>query len=194
VHTISSGADVVVHTVPVSENEGVLERIQTVAAREHLAVHNVTTHWTERGTWIDLDLEVDPKVSFERAHALATGLAGHLRAELHGGKLVSSIADISVHIEPQHEALVMGSDIKPAESARFVTRIEAIAQELRYAGGCRDVELHKMNDKVYLSLQLLIDASRPISDVHDIAEEMEARLRREFPQLGRVVIHTEPYQ
>jgi len=28
--------------------------------------------------------------------------------------------------------------------------------------------------------------------VHGIAEEVENRLRREFPQLGRVVIHTEP--
>ena len=49
-----------------------LEKIRSVASREHLSIHNVTTHLTERGIWIDLDLEVDPDISFERAHVGVT--------------------------------------------------------------------------------------------------------------------------
>ena len=193
VQAVACGADVVVHTVPVAENEGLLETIQAVAAGEHLAVHNVTTHWTQRGIWVDLDLEVDPKLSFERAHALASSLAARLRSELPAGEFGTSIADIKVHIEPQPKEFAMGADIEPSEAARFVTRIEGIGRELGHARGCSDIELHKVKDKVYLSLQLQIDAARPIAEVHEIAEDMEARLRREFPQLGRIVIHTEPY-
>ena len=48
VHAISSTADVVVNTIPIAEDEGVLETIQAVAARSHYAVHNVTTHLTSR--------------------------------------------------------------------------------------------------------------------------------------------------
>jgi divalent metal cation (Fe/Co/Zn/Cd) transporter len=41
---------------------------------------------------------------------------------------------------------------------------------------------------------LLIDADLSLADVHSIAEEMENRLRREFPKLGRVMIHAEPFK
>ena len=65
VRSISPEADVVVQAVPIADGEGILERIQSVASREHLPVHNITTHWTDQGIWIDLDLEVDPKLSFD---------------------------------------------------------------------------------------------------------------------------------
>jgi len=58
--------------------------------------------------------------------------------------------------------------------------------------GSHQIELHEMNGCVYLSFHLLIKANIPIAEVHNIAEEMEARLRNEFPELGRIVIHTEP--
>jgi divalent metal cation (Fe/Co/Zn/Cd) transporter len=46
---------------------------------------------------------------------------------------------------------------------------------------------------VYLAFHLLIDPQLSVADVHSVCEEMENRLRREFPQLGRVMIHAEPY-
>ena len=52
--SLSPNADVVVDAAPAAENEGILERIQGIAVRSHAAVHNITTHMTERGggsTW-----------------------------------------------------------------------------------------------------------------------------------------------
>ncbi len=189
---ISPNADVVVHAEPVAENEGVLERIQAVAAREHFAVHNITTHWTERGIWIDLDLEVDPALTFEQAHEMATALERHLREELALMEPGATVADVNVHIEPREEELALGWDVEPGEAARYIERIKAIGREFKHAGGCRDIEVHKLNGRVYLSFHLLISPDRTTAEVHDIAEEVESRLRGEFPQLGRVVIHTEP--
>ncbi len=189
---ISPDADVVVHAEPVAENEGVLERIRAVAAREHLAVHNVSTHWTNRGMWIDLDLEVDPQKSFEEAHTQATALEGRLREELASMAPSAAIAGVSAHIEPRGEELVEGQDVGKEEAERYTDAINGIAETLRYTRGCRSIQVHKVKDKVYLSFTLVIDAARPIGEVHDIAEKMESRLRAEFPLLGRVVIHTEP--
>jgi divalent metal cation (Fe/Co/Zn/Cd) transporter len=42
-------------------------------------------------------------------------------------------------------------------------------------------------------LEIRVRAKVPDSHADEIAEEMDARLRREFQQLGRIVIHTEPY-
>ncbi len=189
---VAKGADVVVHAHPVAENERVFDRVRSVAARTHASVHNITTHGTERGIWIDLDLEVDPKLSFENAHRLATELESELRAELNEGSLDSPIADVRVHIEPRSEDLESGSEIDTSEAARYRDRIAVICRELEHVRGCRDIELHRMKGRVYLSLQLLVDAGRSIAEVHGVAERLEGRLRLEFPQLGRVVIHTEP--
>ncbi len=203
VHSVAPSADVVIHTVPVAEDEGVLERIQAVAERGHFDVHNVATHLTKQGMWIDLDLEVPPHVSFERAHAMATDLESILHAEFAKAKFTPSdddaenihrIADINVHIEPRAEELVKGAELNPDERAKYVARIDAIRVSIEHARECREIDVQRLNGRVYLAFHLLIDSHLSVADVHSIAEEMENRLRREFPHLGRVVVHAEPYR
>ncbi|MGE5263920.1 MAG: cation-efflux pump, partial [Acidobacteriota bacterium] len=195
VHSISPNADVVVHAFPVAESEGVLERVQAIAAQGHFAIHNVTTHWTAKGMWIDLDMEVDPNITLVRAHALATDLESRLRAEFgtNNSGVSGKVADINVHIEPRAEELVKASEMTPKQAARYIDQIEAIRRDLAHAHSVQDVQLQQLEGKVYVSFHILLDADCPIAEVHSISEEMENRLRREFPQLGRVVIHAEPF-
>jgi cation diffusion facilitator family transporter len=189
---ISPEADVVVHADPVAENEGMLERIQAAAVSAQASVHNITTHITQRGVWVDLDFEVDPSLSLEIAHRQATELEAKLRAALDAGNTPAPVADVHVHIEPRGEMLSAGTEIPAAEALQYRNRIESLCGELNYCRGCQDVQVHLTKGRVYLSLHLLIDSSRPVAEVHVIAEGLENRLRLEFPQLGRVVIHTEP--
>jgi divalent metal cation (Fe/Co/Zn/Cd) transporter len=201
VHSIAADADIVITPVPIAENEGVLERIQAVAERGHFDIHNITTHLTKSGMWIDLDLEVPPAVSFENAHAMATDLENQLRAEFKSNPIlmdektkdVSRIADINVHIEPLAEELVRGAELSPVEKAKYIERIDAIRTEISHARACQDIDVQRLNGNVYLAFHLVLDAQLSVADAHSIAEEMENRLRREFPQLGRVMIHAEPF-
>jgi cation diffusion facilitator family transporter len=192
VQAVAPDADVVIHTIPTSDREGILEEIQTIAAREHLSIHNINTHKTEIGMWIDLDLEVDPNLNFERAHELATGLEAKLRDELARMETSIPIVRINAHIEPRANDSIVGAPLSPVEIAVYAERVEAIGQGLIGTGGCHDIEMHRLDGKVYLSFHLLINSGIPMAEVHNIAEQMENRLRREFPELGRVVIHTEP--
>ncbi|HEX7586966.1 MAG TPA: cation-efflux pump [Anaerolineae bacterium] len=194
---VSPQADVVVHAAPTAEGEGILEKIETVAAGGHFAVHNITMHMTKSGMWIDLDLEVDPNVTFERAHVLATDLEQRLRAELgtdNGTMTEHRVADINVHIEPRTLELVTGSEMKPSDTSPYLEKIIATAHEIPHARECQDIVIQRLDGRVYLALHLLIDADQSLADVHDICEELENRLRRQFPQLGRVVIHAEPFK
>jgi cation diffusion facilitator family transporter len=192
VRGIDPNADVVIHADPISDSEGILEKIYAVAARERVSIHNVTTHWTDKGMWINLDLEINPDCSFERAHERATEFETRLRSELLGEDTSTAVADINVHIEPQNNESARGTPLDSAKANAYIQRIEAIARELRRSNGSHQIELHEVNGSVYLSLHLLIRADISIAEVHNIAEEMEIRLRLEFPELGRVVIHTEP--
>lgn len=195
VRSVSPNADVVVHTVPSAEGEGVLERIYSIAARGHYMIHNITTHSTGRGLWIDLDLEVDPALTLERAHVFANDLETRLRSEFarpnNGGG--PPVADINVHIEPRAEELIKGTELPAAATKKYVERIEAIRGELPHTHATQDVQVQRLDGEIYVSFHVLIDADTPIADVHSLSEEMENRLRREFPDLGRVVIHAEPF-
>ncbi len=193
IHGIAPDADVLVHTVPTAEREGVLERMQAVAAREHTPIHNVTIHSTEQGVWIDLDFEVDPNLSFKGAHEMALNLETKLREELEGSEDALHVADINVHIEPcWADEQIHGEQLKPLKADSYIKKVKEIGRALKGSCGCRKIEVHEMNGGIYLSFHLLIKADSPISEVHEIAENMEHSLRREFPELGRVVIHTEP--
>jgi len=185
-------ADVLVHTNPIAEDETMTEIIQAVAAQQQMAIHNVTTHRTERGVWIDLDLEVDPGVSFEQAHQQATELENKLKAELIAGQPSVCIAGINVHIEPRAEEAVEGSALEPTKADLYIHCVNQICQDLGLAGLCHDIELHKVGGKIYLSLHLSLAADLSMAEAHGVAEQIEGRLRREFPCLGRIVIHTEP--
>ena len=202
VHTVAPNADVVAKAVPTADDEGILERIQAVAACGHFAVHNISTHLTKRGLWIDLDLEVAPDLSFEQAHALATQLETQLRVDLNRAQSSTrarseraerlGVMDINVHIEPRAGSLVEGEELRRRDAAEYIARIEANRREIPRTHHCQDVQVQQVDGRIYLAFHLLVDADLPVAEVHGIAEEMENRLRREFPQLGRVVIHTEP--
>jgi cation diffusion facilitator family transporter len=193
VYGIDPSADVVIHAVPTAEREGILEKIKAVAAREHAAIHNVDAHFTERGVWVDLDLEVDPRLSFESAHETATKLEAKLREEFARVEASTPVAAVNVHIEPRgRDELIVGAPLEPLKAGLYVQRVEEIGRHLRGSDGCHQIELHEIGGDIYLSLHLLIHADISIAEVHAIAEDMENQLRREFPELGRVVIHTEP--
>lgn len=194
VHAISPNADVVVTTVPSAASEGVFETIQTIAARGHFAVHNISTHLTKKGMWIDLDLEVDPHITFDQAHARATDLETRLRAELSAFRESQHIADINVHIEPRAAELVNGDELAPSDAAQYIARIHSHSKDIPHVRACRDIDVQRLDGQVYLAFHMQLDADLSIADVHSVTEEMENRLRREFPALGRVVIHAEPAQ
>ena len=102
------------------------------------------------------------------------------------------VAEINVHIEPKSKEPGVGAQLEPQEANSYAERVQAIGFDLPESGGCHDIEVHRIDGRIYLSLHLLVNEGAAISEVHSIAEEMENRLRREFPELGRVVIHTEP--
>jgi cation diffusion facilitator family transporter len=193
IREIAPNADVVVHILPISESEGILEKIKAVAAREHAAIHNVSVHFTDQGAWIDLDLEVDPNLSFEKAHSLATGLELSLRDKLKETGSMKALADINVHIEPQRgDEVAHGSPLDPQKAELYIRRIKEITRALTGSEGCHRIELHEIGGSVYLAFHLRLSAQTSVAEVHAIAEDMENRLRQEFPDLDRVVIHTDP--
>ncbi|HEY3288696.1 MAG TPA: cation diffusion facilitator family transporter [Anaerolineae bacterium] len=177
------GVDVVVRINPVvQDHESLVDEIHAAAMRAGRAVHNISVHVIGREQYVQLDLEVDGHLNLLEAHDIATELEKSLMAQF-------SLAHVSVHIEPRNEPI----------EARAVSRQQATIDEVvRLAR--TDIRIQKVDhivlDRVGSSLNISIDCqfepTIPLSEAHLAAEQLERELRRHLPNLGQVLIHTEP--
>jgi cation diffusion facilitator family transporter len=78
---------------------------------------------------------------------------------------------------------------------RAVVDAERVAEVARKVAGVADV--HRVRSRgtdaaAQLDLHLLIDGDVPLREAHEIAHQVEERLRREIPAIDDVTIHMEP--
>lgn len=187
VHARLPGADVVVHVEPIQiKGEGLLEMVRLLAARHGLAAHGIRTYdMGTNGRLLELHLEVDETLTVEEAHGLATAFED----ELH--RVRPDVGEIVTHLEPTGEGVVRRqvAAADEAEVRRLLRNLKAIS-----GIDCQPHQVTVRRDHGALSLTFhcAVDPGAPIADAHALTEQIESILRREAPNLGRVVIHVEP--
>lgn len=192
VRGILPGADVMVHMEPrPPADENLFDQVRAIAQRHNLLVHELSAHQVrdragERGRLIlDLDVEVDERLTLREAHALADQVEKEIYREL------PQVTQINTHIE------TLERDIPPAANLDDLARaLEAHLGDAPYQFpellDVHQVEVHEVQGKVMASCHATLDGSLPIGRVHDLTQALEARTLRHFPQLFRLAIHTEP--
>jgi divalent metal cation (Fe/Co/Zn/Cd) transporter len=70
--------------------------------------------------------------------------------------------------------------------------LEQLRDELGIDCHPHTIALHRVAGEFSLAFHCTLDAKIPIADAHRLTERAESLLRKEVPNLGRVVIHVEP--
>jgi cation diffusion facilitator family transporter len=173
-------SDVVVHVEPGVEQE-VRDRAHAAAlavagVRE---VHNVTVLYLGTELHISLHLKLPGDLALDDAHELAE------RVERKIKEAVPEAADVRTHLEPLTEAAA-AAEIE-RERATIVRIVESETgrrpRELRFLTSPEGIVAH---------LTLAVDGATPLADAHAQASRVEERIRREQPELGEIIVHTEP--
>jgi divalent metal cation (Fe/Co/Zn/Cd) transporter len=179
-------ADVVVHATPrPPATEDLVARVRAVAHRDNFKVHDVTSFEVKGRVHVNLDLEVDPSLTLQAAHDLATELEQAVKAE------VSEVSEVNVHLEPLLDR------VEPAAEARVVAS-DLEKKLMRLARGtpglldCHSLEAHEVGSNVLVAMHVTLEPDLPVGRVHDITDELELRFRKAFPQVFKVSIHAEP--
>ncbi|MFQ5777419.1 MAG: cation-efflux pump [Terriglobia bacterium] len=185
-------ADVMVHMEPrVSANETLFDQVRAIAQRHNLLVHELSAQQVRSGPEeesrliLELDAEVDEKLTLRQAHALADRVEKEIYREL------PRVSEINTHIE------TLEREILPAAELDSLARaLEAHLRDAPYHFpellDCHDVQVRRLEGKIVASCHATLDGSLPIRRVHDLTQQLEARTLRHFPQLFRLTIHTEP--
>jgi cation diffusion facilitator family transporter len=175
-------SDVVVHVEPGDEQE-VRDRAHAAAlavpgVRE---VHNVTVLNVGRELEISLHLKLPGDLPLNDAHELAERVERSIRAA------VPEAARVQTHLEPLAE-VARGWEVERDRAA--------IEQLVREETGRAPRELRFLRsrspDGVVAHLTLSVDGATPLADAHAQASRVEERIRREQPEIGEIIVHTEP--
>ncbi len=143
-----------------------------------LAVHHIRSRGTPASAFVDLHVKVDPGMSTEQAHAVATEVENRLRSE------AGNIQDALVHIEPAQ-----------LPEAPLIDRI---GYDLRQIAdgmglGIHDLHVQAEPDGGHLvELHLEIRGSLSLGAAHAIADDFEGRVAAIATKPVRLITHLEP--
>ncbi len=188
VRRVLPDADVVVHTVArATHSENIFDRVRAVATRNNLNVHDISVQDFGRGQFhVEQHLELDERLTLKDAHDKVTQLEAEMRAD------IPEISTILTHIESE-PATIEAVD-KMQRDMGLERRLMKIAKEFYpEVLDIHEVRLKKVRDKLYVSCHCTMADELPLSRVHDLATELEIKIKQKEPQLFRVLIHTEPH-
>ena len=121
--------------------------------------------------FVDMTIEVDRNLSFEKTHAIAEGVEVRIQA------LVPD-ADVVVHTDPREP-----------ERENMARRIRAIAA--RNQVPVHNISVHEDGEEVHVDLHLEVDDHLLLHQAHDLATRIERDLRAGIPKIVRVNTHIE---
>jgi cation diffusion facilitator family transporter len=171
VRTVVPESDVMVHTDPHDDTEGIF--------------HNVAVQRIGGHVQVVYDLEVAPDLSLGEAHDLASRLEHRLRAD------IAEIARIDTHIEPRVQTETAGHDVT-AQSPEIVAAVKDAIAGLPLISGYHNITVLQTDDRYSVSVHCTFAPSMPIREVHHVSDLVSERVKLAAPSVSRVVVHSEP--
>jgi cation diffusion facilitator family transporter len=140
-------------------------------------VHRVRSRGREDDVHLDLRVKVDPAMSTDQAHAIASEVERQLKTQ------VAGVVDALVHIEP-------GGAEPLSEWDAIAVRLRAIADGLGL--GVHNIHLDVVDGGYLLDVDIEVDAALSLAQSHTLASEFEARARAALPKMTDIITHIEP--
>ncbi len=153
--------------------DGLPQRISEAAAQVEgvLNVGQVRMRRSGAGFFVDMTVEVDRNLSFERTHAIAETVECRVQEIAPG-------SDVVVHTDPRE-----------IEREAMAKRIRAVAYRNQMA--VHNISMHENKGRVYVDLHLEVDDHLSLQQAHDMASHIEKDLREDMPEIARVNTHIE---
>jgi cation diffusion facilitator family transporter len=171
--------------------ESTFETIKLIISEEGLLPHNIELSQDEKGAvTLDLHLEFPPASSLGEAHQKSETIEAHIKEHL------PSISKIVLHLEEERPdyAMTVVHDITSARHT-FAEEITALVRTSHQSvKDVRDLILWESQPykDLKLALTIVVDKNLSLAAAHDIVTIIEQSLRKKYPELARIVIHSEP--
>jgi cation diffusion facilitator family transporter len=183
-------AEVTVHWRPVrTASEMPFDTLKMIAAEYGLMPHNIELSRMESGeTALDYHVEFPPGTPLINAENRSQEIEGRIRQEL------PDVGKIFVHLEEERSDRAK-PHVEEIERPALLSEVAACAKatnpSVQSARG-----LHLFRDERDQSLKLVLTLDLPnnllLHDAHEIMTNVEKNIRKQFPELTRILIQAEP--
>jgi divalent metal cation (Fe/Co/Zn/Cd) transporter len=168
------------------DDETILEQVLLLAAKQRLPVHHVMVQEVNGRTSLSLDLEVDGRMSLGAAHGVATKLEAAIRDEF------GSEMEVDTHIEPLRIAPMAGQDESPETLGRIERALSATAVLVGELTDVHSVRVRRTADGLLVTYHCRFEPTLSVASVHEHVDELERRMRADYPEILRLTGHAEP--
>ncbi len=72
-------------------------------------------------------------------------------------------------------------------------KIHAVVQRINGVQDCHAIRTRGKKSEIYLDLHVLVDSELHVDKAHNIANEVEAEVKKSFPEITDILVHIEPY-
>jgi cation diffusion facilitator family transporter len=180
------GSDVVVHVEPGDAAGDLRERASAAAltVRGVREVHNVRTVDVDGRTELSLHLKLPADLGLGDAHDIACAVEAAIHAA------VPELIDVHTHIEPL-STVAEGAEPHRGEVAEEERVVRAIVRDLTGAEPYA-LRFRAAPDGLVVLLTVRLDGAQTLDQAHEVASELERRIRDQAPTIDEVIVHTEP--
>jgi cation diffusion facilitator family transporter len=173
------------------EHESTFETIKLITSEEGVLPHNIELSKDDSGSiTLDLHLEFPPESSFYGAHKKSEIIEAHIKEHL------PEISNIILHLEEERPdyAMTVVHNITPQKKELAEEMSALVRTSYPLVKDVRDLTLLESEPykELKLGLTIILDDDLSLSEAHDIVTLIEKRLRNQYSQLSRIVIHSEP--
>ena len=121
--------------------------------------------------FVDLTVEVDRNLSFERTHAIADAVEDRIRT-------ISPGADVVIHTDPRE-----------GERETIARRIRSVAERNQMA--VHNISVHEDRGQLTVDLHMEVDDHLSLQQAHEMASHIEQDLRADQPRISQINTHIE---
>jgi cation diffusion facilitator family transporter len=186
VRSVVPAADVVVHAEPLAlSDHDITTRVRILAARRGLGAHAICVYEENQGRWLELHLEVPEALTLDEAHRQASSFENDVRAGVPG------LTRIVSHLEPVGDNTAI-LQAEPVDTAEVLAAVDRFFHGDSSVAQLHNVKVQRAGGKIQISFHCRLEPQMSIGDAHDLTVALEAHVRAQVANVGRVVIHVEP--
>jgi len=181
-------ADVVIHVEPAEVvGEDLLASTRRIAAAHGAAAHHLMVHEDGGHLRLELHLEMEAGLPLGLAHRRSLIIAESLR-RLHPG-----LASVATHIEPFGRQRASASTAaSPDEETELRALLRGLPELTERGLVAEAIEVRRFGSELSVSFRCALPATSSVEEAHALTERIERALRARVPQLGRLLVRTEP--
>lgn len=186
VHNVLPKADVVIHTVPRQPRaESIFDRVRAVAARNNVAVHDLSIQLLQGKLHVELHVELDETLPLVEAHSFVSALEAEILRE------TPEIDSVLTHIESEPATIELPEEMVE-EDRRIEKALREAAAQFPEIIDVHQIKVGRTREHVSLSCHCTLPDELTMSRVHEIITSLEDDFKLECPEVHRVTIHPEP--